>query len=79
MDAQNPPPMFAQGLQVTQCLSLPEGTESIRHARDGNILGVIGNQLEEESRVRPTLVELSCGMKKPGAITQGRGDFQGIS
>src|SRR5438034_4856220 len=63
---------LAQAQKVAERLGRFEHAERVGLARDRQVLRVIGSDLNEDSRVRPTLVQLPGGMEKARTIAERR-------
>jgi hypothetical protein len=59
-------------LQISRGLSFLQRTECITLARDGDISGVLGRDLNEDTVVGAALVQLSRRMQKPRAVAERR-------
>src|SRR5438093_1379719 len=63
---------LSQAEEVAECLCRLEHPERVGLAGDRQILRIVGRDLNEDSRVRPTLVQLPGGMEKARTIAERR-------
>ena len=59
--------------EVAQRLGVDEHPEGLLAARDGQVVGVARDQLQEAARRRAALVQLPGRVQEPRAVAQGRG------
>ncbi len=73
MDPQSLPPGFDQGLIITQCLGLDQGSKGQALGGDFKIRGRVGGDHKEQPVIRPTFMELARRMLETQAETGGDG------
>lgn len=75
MDADGPSPVRLQGLEVTQRLGLLQDAKAERFAWNGCVLGVGSSNLDEDTVVGATFVQLPSRMQETWAVTYRCGNL----
>ena len=73
IDPYDPPAMAREGLVIAQGLGLLQDPEGVRFPGDRDI-EVTGRDLEKNSYVRPSFMELARRMEEPWTVADGRGN-----
>ncbi len=72
MHAQRSTAALRQHLEVAGCLRLRQDTERIALSRNLEVLGIVGGELQEDSGIWPTLVQLARRVQEPRSVTERR-------
>ena len=77
--AKRPAPVCPQGREVAARLRALEDAEAVRLARDLDIVGVVPQDLQEQTAVGAALVELPRGVQVPRAVADGGGEVEAVA
>src|ERR1700737_2628492 len=79
VDAQGPPAVRLQDLEVAPCLRREEGPERVGRPRDRQILAAVAGDLEEQPGIRAALVKLTGGVQEARAEAHGASELRRVA
>src|SRR3989442_2373762 len=76
VDAQRPPAVGLQDLEIAPRLRREQGSERVGCPRDLQILAAVAGDLEEQPGVRAALVQLAGGVQEARTESHGAGELR---